>query len=349
LGQRHVPVPKIRLSPNSEQHLGLSSDDGDNDHKDVDDDTNTQTSRRDASGDDNDNDDNDNDDDNSQNDIDIDSHDTFTSSTSSGDSSSPAPSTVGGNNLHLAIPTSNPVQLSSNQNAFGSSDPLQQRISSSYSSSLIGLRRNPECNACAKANSYEIGDDSSEVGNNRTTSSSDKSANVNASNSSFPMPNSFKPSPRSSFEVSNVPLSKGHAMTTGPVVNLHLGSPVRGDVLRRKSTAKRIGTRSSTMAVKALRLLQPGKGANEGKGNHSGHFGKHMKAPSRHTGTNMVVTNSVVIPLEIMECLNKSEHKQIKLLLGKMKAALYYLWGEDYNDNPKKAGQLDPLRMLDSE
>jgi hypothetical protein len=158
--------------------------------------------------------------------------------------------------------------------------PLQQRISSSDSSSLIGLHRNPEHNAHTKANSYEIGDDSSEVGNNRTTSSSDKSANVNASDSSFPMPNLFKPSPRSSFEVSNVPLSKGRAMTTGPVVNLHLGSPVRGDVLRRKSTAKCIGTRSSTTAVKTLRLLQPGKGANEGKGNHSGHFGKHKKALS---------------------------------------------------------------------
>jgi hypothetical protein len=136
----------------------------------------------------------------------------------------------------------------------------------------------------------------------------------------------------------------------GPVVNLHLGSPVRGDVLQRKSTAKCIGTRSSTIAVKALRLLQPAKGANEGKGNDSGHFGKHKKAPSQHTGTNMVVTNSVVIPPEIMECLNKLECKQIKPLLGKMKAAaLYYLWGEDYNDNPKKAGQLDPPRMLDSE
>jgi hypothetical protein len=63
----------------------------------------------------------------------------------------------------------------------------------------------------------------------------------------------------------------------------------------------------------------------------------------------MVVTNSVVIPPEIMECLNKSERKQIKSLLGKMKVALYYLWGEDYNDNPKKVGQLDPPRMLDSE
>jgi hypothetical protein len=157
---------------------------------------------------------------------------------------------------------------------------LQQRISSSDSSSLIGLRRNLECNAHAKANSYKIGDDSSEVGNDRTTSSSDESVNVNASNSSFPMPNSFKPSPRSSLEVSNVLLSKGYAMTTGSVVNLHLGFPVRGDVLQRKSTAKCIGTRSSTMAVKALRLLQPGKGANEGKGNHSGCFGKHKKAPS---------------------------------------------------------------------
>jgi hypothetical protein len=63
----------------------------------------------------------------------------------------------------------------------------------------------------------------------------------------------------------------------------------------------------------------------------------------------MVITNSLVIPLEIMECLNKSERKQIKSLLGKTKPALYYAWEEDYNNNPKKAGQLDPLRMLDSE
>ncbi len=39
---------------------------------------------------------------------------------------------------------------------------------------------------------------------------------------------------------------------------------------------------------------------------------------------NTVVANSVVIPLEIMECLNKSEWKQIKLLLGKTQPALYY-------------------------
>ena len=64
---------------------------------------------------------------------------------------------------------------------------------------------------------------------------------------------------------------------------------------------------------------------------------------------NMVVTNSLVIPPEITECLNKSERKQIKSLLGKTQPALYYAWGEDYNDNLKKAGQLDPPRMLDSE
>jgi hypothetical protein len=110
------------------------------------------------------------------------------------------------------------------------------------------------------------------------------------------MPNSFKPSPRSSFEVSNIPLSKGHAMTTGPVVHLHLGSPERGNVSQRGSTAKRIGTRSSTMAVKALRLLQPARGANEGYGNGSGCYAKHKKALRQVTVINTVVTNSLVIP-----------------------------------------------------
>jgi hypothetical protein len=183
---------------------------------------------------------------------------------SSGDSSSSAPSTIGGNDPNQASCTSNPFQPSINQNAFGHSDDtdvmllsctnnsLQQRISSSDSSSLIGLCHNLECNACAKANSYKVGNDSSEVGNDCTSSSSEESASVDAGDPSIPMPNSFKPSPRSSFEVINILLSKGHAMTTGPVVNLHLGSPERGDISQRGSTAKRIGTRSSTMAVKAL-------------------------------------------------------------------------------------------------
>jgi hypothetical protein len=47
------------------------------------------------------------------------------------------------------------------------------------------------------------------------------------------------------------------------------------DILWRGNTDKRIGTRSSTMAVKALRLLQPAKGANEGDGNGSGCFVRH--------------------------------------------------------------------------
>jgi hypothetical protein len=64
---------------------------------------------------------------------------------------------------------------------------------------------------------------------------------------------------------------------------------------------------------------------------------------------NTVVTNSLVIPPEITECLNKSEQKQIKSLLEKTQPALCYAWGEDYNDNLKKAGQLDPPRMLDLE
>jgi hypothetical protein len=69
---------------------------------------------------------------------------------------------------------------------------LQQSISSSDLSSLIGLHRNPECNVHAKANSYKVGNDSSEVGNDCTSSSSDESASVDASDPSLPMPNTFK-------------------------------------------------------------------------------------------------------------------------------------------------------------
>jgi hypothetical protein len=152
---------------------------------------------------------------------------------------------------------------------------LQKHISSSDSSSLIGPCQNLDHIAHAKAHSYEVDDDSSDFGTDCT--SSDESAMVDAGDSSFPIPNSFKPSPRSPFEVSNVLLSKGWAMI-GPVGNLLLSSPERGDVSRRGNTAKCIGTQSSTMAVKALRLLQPAKGANEGDGNGSGHVVRHKKA-----------------------------------------------------------------------
>jgi hypothetical protein len=43
-----------------------------------------------------------------------------------------------------------------------------------------------------------------------------------------------------------------------------------------------------------------------------------------------------VIPPEMMECLNKTEGKQIKLLLGSKTLASYYAWGEEYYENPKK-------------
>jgi hypothetical protein len=210
LRQRYVPVPQVRSSPDSDVPLYSSSDHGDDDDDDDDDDTNTHALRRHFQskcggckfpssfdgneGDGNSGDDDDDDDDNDDDDhLDTVSKATLSSFASSGDSSSSAPSTVGGNDLHLAIPTSYPVQPSSNQNAFGSSDPLQQRISSSDSSSLIGLCHNPERIARSKAISYKIGDDSSEDGNDHTTSSSDESANVNAGDSSFLMSNSLKP------------------------------------------------------------------------------------------------------------------------------------------------------------
>jgi hypothetical protein len=291
LGHRHVPVQQVRSSPHSDLPLDSSSDDGDDDDDYHDNDTNTHALHQhfhckcggckfpfsfdgnegdgDSGGDDDDNEDDNADDDDDNDDDDDDDNDdlskaTLSSLASSGDSSSSACSTIHGNDPNRASCNSNPFQPSSNRNAFGRSDntdvmllsrtnnSLQQRISSSDSSSLIGLRCNLEHNARAKANSYKVGNDSSEVGNDCFSCSSYESASVDASDPSIPMPNSFKRSPRSSFEVSNIPLSNGHAMTTGPVANLHLGSPKRGDVSQRGSTAKRIGTRSSTMAVKAL-------------------------------------------------------------------------------------------------
>jgi hypothetical protein len=238
-------VTQVQSSPHSDRPLDSSSDDGDDDDDYHDNDTNTHSLHQhfhckcggcefpfSFDGDDDDKDDDDNDDDLSKA--------TLSSLASSGDSSSSACSTICGNDPNWASCTSNPFQQSSNQNAFSRSDDtdvmllsctnnsLQQRISSSDSSSLIGLHCNPECNAHTKANSYKVGNDSSEVGNDCFSCSSDESASVDASDPSIPMPNLFKPSPRLSFEVSNIPLSKGHAMTTGPVVNLHLGSPKRG-------------------------------------------------------------------------------------------------------------------------
>jgi hypothetical protein len=250
-------VPQVHSSPHSDLPLDSSSDDGKDDDNYDDDDTNTHALHQHFhrkhfgckfpfsfdgnegdgdSGDDNDDKDDDDDDDDNL------SKATLSLLASSGDSSS-AGSTVGGNDPNWASCTSNPLQPCSNRNAFGHSDnidvmllsctnnSLQQYIFSPDSSSLIGLHYNLECNACAKANSYKVGNDSSEVGNDCFSSSSHESASVDASDPSISTPNSLQPSPRSSFEVSNVPLSKGCVMTTGPVVNLHLGSPERGEVL----------------------------------------------------------------------------------------------------------------------
>jgi hypothetical protein len=65
------------------------------------------------------------------------------------------------------------------------------------------------------------------------------------------------------------------------------------------------------MAVKALRLLRPEKGVNEAKGKGYCCTAKHKKAHQRQDTGN----SSVVIPPAMTECLNKTEHKQIKLLL----------------------------------
>jgi hypothetical protein len=53
----------------------------------------------------------------------------------------------------------------------------------------------------------------------------------------------------------------------GPVLYLHHAAPPREDSLQRNlGASKIIATQSLTMAVKALRLLQPVKGVNEAKG-----------------------------------------------------------------------------------
>jgi hypothetical protein len=188
--------------------LDSSSEDGYNDdNDDDDDDINTHALHQyfhskcggckfpfsfdgnEGDGNSSDHDDNEDDDDD-EDDLDNVSKATLSSLASSGDSSSSAPSTIGGNDPNQASTTSNPFQPSSNQNAFGHSDDtdvmllsrtnnsLQQCISSSDSSSLMGLCHNPECNACMKANIYKVGNHSSKVGNDCTSSSSDESASV---------------------------------------------------------------------------------------------------------------------------------------------------------------------------
>ena len=169
--------------PDSDLPLDSSSDDGNDDDDDDDNDTNTHALHQhfhskcggcefpfSFDGDEGDGDSSDDDDDEDDDDLDNIFKATLSSMASSGDSPSSACSTIHGNDPNRASCNSNPFQPSSNRNAFGHSDDtdvmlshtnnsLQQRISSSDSSSLIGLCHNLECNARAKANSYKVGDD----------------------------------------------------------------------------------------------------------------------------------------------------------------------------------------------
>jgi hypothetical protein len=103
-------------------------------------------------------------------------------------------------------------------------------------------------------------------------------------------------------------------------VKLPLAAYPIQDCLQRMSTPKCIATWSSTMAMKALRILWSVKGENDGNGKDNCHTTKNKKAQRWDTGT-----SSVVIPPQMMECLNKTE-------------VLYYAWGEEYYENPKNAG-----------
>jgi hypothetical protein len=142
LRQRHVPVPQVRSSPDSDLPLDSSSDDGDddddNDDHDDDDSTTHALHRHFHSkrvgckfpfyfdgdkgdgdsgddddvdeDDDDDDDDDDEDDDDDNDDLDNVSKATLSSFASTADSSSSAPSTVGGNDPNRASCTSNPFQ-----------------------------------------------------------------------------------------------------------------------------------------------------------------------------------------------------------------------------------------------
>jgi hypothetical protein len=209
---------------------------------------------------------------------------------------------------------------------------LQPNVSASESSLFIGPHRNPQQNARSKVKSYDIGEEPSDGENKCSISDEHVSSVGGGSGSITSRPDSFKSITKSSFDgVSRQPVL-GQSII-GPVLNLHHAAPPREESLKRNLGApKNIATRSSTMAVKALRLLQPAKGANEAKGKGYCRTDKIKTAQRQDTGN-----RSVVIPPAMMECLNKTEHKQIKLLLGKKKPALYYAWGEEYDENPKNA------------
>ena len=168
------------------------------------------------------------------------------------------------------------------------------------------------------------------------TSSDASSISVISGDSYLCVPHTLKSSTRSTNgSVNNVPLVTDRSMA-GPVMNLHLGTPESGHVSGSSRTSQSIVTRSFTTAVKSHKLLRPAKGANDGEGIVSGFPAKHKKiAQQRYTGT-----SSVAIPPQMMDCLNKTERKQIKLLLRNKPPAMYYAWAEEHNKSPKSAGNI---------
>jgi hypothetical protein len=146
--------------------------------------------------------------------------------------------------------TSNAINDSNNCNAVGGSDDgimslsftnqsLEPNVSASDSSSFIGPHCNLEQNTHLKVKRYDIGEDSSDGENEWSSSDEHVSSVVCGRQFITPKPHSFKSITKSSFDVSRQ-LVSGRSMI-GPVVNLPLAAPPRGDGLQRTSTPKHIG------------------------------------------------------------------------------------------------------------
>jgi hypothetical protein len=117
---------------------------------------------------------------------------------------------------------------------------------------------------------------------------------------------------KSSFKVSSQ-LLLGCSMI-GPVVNLPLAAPPNGDGSR-ISSSKCIMEWSLTMAVKALRLLQPAKGANNSEGKGSCFTAKQKKEQRWN------LVPALLWFLLKSQCLNKTA-KTNQIVIVKWKAGI---------------------------
>jgi hypothetical protein len=123
---------------------------------------------------------------------------------------------------------------------------------------FISPHCNPKQNAHSKVKRYDIGEDSSDGENEFFSFDECVSSVVGGSWSITSKPDLFKSITKTCFNgLSRQPVL-GRSII-GPVLNLHLAAPPRGDGSWRTSTPKNIVTQSLTMAVKALRLLWPAK------------------------------------------------------------------------------------------